>query len=504
MASNHFRVHDYVLASYKPYDGLWEDSETRKWISMANKSLREMVDVTLTAIRDTTVPKNILVIFFQKYVGGISLSVLRGYVREIVDEARGQNWNKILFSTCWFTPAHQQVWGVVGEFNRYVHRANEAMGMNRVNLHKCLMSQVDGRYDLRTRCAMWLEFQLGLHLGQHLSYEGVASVVKSVIIVLNTAYVIPKKVMRSRETRKVVPPALAVTPGYNKNVFMRQLLADRGLIPQERRSGRRLIMSTQRMPGWKNWNVFQQHGPLRRYNQREGILEALTMLLRRSDPVPVWETSNDSSVVVEDVVVEAIEVIPAAVHEDIQEVAVNTTAEDGVKAEVIPDVVQEENDVPYDPEVEWEMVPEPVSDHDDTPCDPEPGHDDTVSDPEDEWMDDWVPFQMNEVEVVTQQDEEIQVVECKIQMLDIQDAQPQMDLDTEKEKVKEVSNESEIDVLTKKLQLAEVLISQEKEKVKSLVEKLELLEKEVERVNETMRFMRTAHKARSVHGRYNF
>ena len=91
MASNHFRVHDYVLASYKPYDGLWEDSENRKWISMANKSLREMVDVTLTAIRDTTVPKNILVIFFQKYVGGISLPVLRGYVREIVDEARGQN-----------------------------------------------------------------------------------------------------------------------------------------------------------------------------------------------------------------------------------------------------------------------------------------------------------------------------------------------------------------------------------------------------------------------------
>ena len=53
--------------------------------------------------------------------------------------------------------------------------------MSKVSLHKAIMSPVSpGSYKLRNRFAMWGEPQMGLALGNHLSYEGVAAVVRQV------------------------------------------------------------------------------------------------------------------------------------------------------------------------------------------------------------------------------------------------------------------------------------------------------------------------------------
>ena len=295
--ARHFEIIDFVYASYRPFEDLWQDRPTRIWVSMADKTLPEMMAIVIKAIRDQTTPKNILLMFFQKVIGATSVEIMRSYIEQIVTEVKAQNWNKCCISTCYFVPSHEPIWDRVGQFNRMAHKANEDMGVSKVNIHKALMSQVsDSDLTLRLRAPMFIEFQLGVHLGTHLSHEGVANVVRMVKTVLRTAF--KYRTVRNinpRETRVVVPPSLAYTAGYNKNRFMRQLMADRGIIRPDRLSPgqRRLMMSDQRLSGWQNWYVFKQHGPLRRYQEREGMLEAIIMQLKTSDKIPVWNTDEE-------------------------------------------------------------------------------------------------------------------------------------------------------------------------------------------------------------------
>ncbi len=296
-------VIDYVYAAFRPYDELWVDTETRFWISMADLNLREMVDATLAAIHDQNTPKNLLLTYFQKYIGGCDINIIKDYMREIVEAAKGQRWNKVCFGTCYFPPQHEVIWGIIAMFNREAHRCNEELGRPRVNIHRAMMSQVsENDKTLRTRPSMWVEFQLGLHLGLHPSYEGCRNMVNLINKVLDTAFKYQRCSNDSRqsvETRVVIPPTLAVTPGYPRNTFMKQLLVDRGTMQADAnmRGQRRLHMSEQKLPGWRSWHVYRKNGPLRRFNEREGMLAALTYLLKRADALPTWQDDDDDCVV---------------------------------------------------------------------------------------------------------------------------------------------------------------------------------------------------------------
>jgi hypothetical protein len=58
-----------------------------------------------------------------------------------------------------------------------------------------------------------------------------------------------------------------------------------------------LHMSEQKLPGWRSWHVYRKNGPLRRFNEREGMLAALTYLLKRADDLPTWQDDDDDCVV---------------------------------------------------------------------------------------------------------------------------------------------------------------------------------------------------------------
>ena len=297
-------VVDYVYAAFRPFDELWVDSETRVWISLADKNLKEMVDATIATIKDQNVPKNLLIIFFQKFIGGCDINLIKDYMREIVDAAKAQKWNKVCFGTCYFPPQHEVVWGIIALYNREAHRCNEALGRPRVNIHRAMMSQVsETDKTLRTRPSMWAEYQLGLHLGLHPSYEGLRNIVNLINKVLDTAFKYQSRSNNSRpsvETRVVIPPTLAITPGYPRNTFMRQLLVDRGTMQADpsMRGQRRLHMSEQKLPGWRSWQIYKRNGPLRRFNEREGLLAAIDYLQKRADAVPTWSNEDEEDYVV--------------------------------------------------------------------------------------------------------------------------------------------------------------------------------------------------------------
>ena len=486
--SKYYDVIDIVYAGFRPNDELWHDTKYRKWVSMPDKSLKTMVEIVLDSIRDTTTPKNIVVMFFQRFVGGTDIELMRSYVQEIVQETQSQKWNKCSIATCWFTPSHQPVWGTVAIFNKIAHKANEDMGISRMNLHKCLMKLVDPDgpdYTLRNNGSMWSEFQLGLALGSILSFEGMRKVVNSVHKTLDSAFKFCETEAGSHPAKENQPPTLDVTPGWNRNRFMRQILEDRGLIPSEREQGaRRMMMSDQKPSGWENWHVFKD-GPLRRFNEREGNLEAQIWLQRRADEIPVWGTDNQEP--------EQMEINEESAQE---EAVANSVQEEAVVNSVQEEAVVNSEDEPYDPEEEW------IADKD------------------------------IQIEFVNKPNGEVEVIHRRVAMIDTSaescvdeiedgDADENGCVETQKQKqenyneddkewIKELTRALEIEKEKTKAYRAEIehkdlAIAREKatvrywkQQIREVNEKVVALEKEVEGAHETMRFMRSTYKAKEI------
>lgn len=287
---------DVMIASYKNLDGIWDEARLgRKWLSLANYDLETTVQVIKDALIDTTTEKHLVVQVFQKFIGYVDVQILINHMNDIADIAKAQTLNKVAFSTMWFAPAMEKYWRQVAIFNRAAHRANESLRIPRVNIHRAIMSQIDPETDqsLCIRPAMWQEYQLGWDLGLNLSYEGQQKVSRYVQKVFDTVFGRNAFTGEGRPTRVTVPPSLAVTSGYENNRYMMQRLEEKGIIRSRTKSAgsrrdRRLEWSDQRLPGWRYWKVFQEHGTLWNINCREGILEAHLYMINKSDEMPVW------------------------------------------------------------------------------------------------------------------------------------------------------------------------------------------------------------------------
>ncbi len=446
MAPNHSKfvdIVDIVLAATRPFDDQWKDKPTRIWVSLADKNLLEMVEATIAQIRDQTVPKNILVCFFQKFIGGCDIELMRKYLNQIRDETLKQKWNKVIVSTCYFVPSHEQIWGIVGLFNLEAHRINADLGMPRMNLHRAIMTQMSELdKTLRVRALAFIEYQLGLSLGTHLSYEGYASIVNLVNTVFDTAFKFQKKQgkKKSRQTRKVVPPSLAITPGYVHNVFMRQILTDKRIIRRDPRNPitKRMHWSDQKLPGHQNWQVFREQGPMRRFQEREGYLAAHLWMLKRADKVPVWcEDEEDESE-----------------EEEVQEVQ-----------------QQLDEDRPYDPEEEWVTDPNLCF---------------VVTNKPD-----------GEIEVITENVAQMEVDEQKEKKKgdyneDLIEIKRMFLVEQEKNKSYRAEMDKKMAVIAKERAAAKYW----REQYEAKVEKLNFVEKEFERIKEQYKFLRNTYKAK--------
>ncbi len=351
---NH-KVLDLMISSFKVLDELWDEERLgRRWLSLANYDLATAVQVIKEAVMDQSVEKHIIVQVFQKYIGHVDVQILIQHMRDIRDVAKKQSLNRIGFSTCWFPPAEEKVWGAIGIFNLEAHRINEDLQVPRINLHRSVMSQ-KSRTDqsLRTRPAMWACHQMGIGLGKYLSYEGQEHVVRTVIKVFDTAFGAHSYKGRGRTTQKVVPPPLDQTVGYYDDEFMFQLIEDNRGRPRstggERRT-RRLQYSNQRMPGWRRWHVFRKHGNLWNIGCREGILESLKYLTNQSDPKPVWNKGTEPKANEEEYLIDQVE-------EGIRDIEVVEASDDD---SVFEEAAEMEEDSDDDPIFKEEARPVPI------------------------------------------------------------------------------------------------------------------------------------------------
>ncbi len=290
---------DIIYASFRIFDDLWSEERLgKRWISLADKSMEEMTEIIVSALKDQTIKKNIIVQCFQKYCGGSSHNKIKDQLLRIKTEAEAQRANKLSFATSFFVPNHIAVWNKVGEFNQLVHQLCDDMGQTRINLHRAVMCQMStSDKSLRVRASMWVENQLQVGLGSNPSYEACQSIVKTVITVFDKAFCDQnlENNPRSRPPFVKVPPCLSVTPGFCDVPFMRQLLVDKMIIKSKKKTSEesRMKHSEQRAKGWRDWQIYKEHGSLDRYTEKEGALMAHRMLLKRGDEVPVWEENPD-------------------------------------------------------------------------------------------------------------------------------------------------------------------------------------------------------------------
>ncbi len=326
-----------VFSSFNLLDGVLDQDRTGiTWISLADRDLKTMTRTIVEAVKDTLVPKHIIITSLQKFVGGTSINKLKESIKEISDAVKSQDRNKVLFSTAFFVPAHERVWGAVALFNKEVQLANERLNMPRVNGHKAVMmpnSPVD--MTRRVRLSQWLEPQLGTNVGNHLSYEGQVNHVRFLMTVFDRSFSPYNHRPASRGAKEQQPMSLAVTPGYAEDKFFRQVLTRKMIITKPLPPNERILeCSNQRQPGWEEWEVFKKHGSLWRYWEKMGILEAYIKTMRKGDPIPSWVIGGGAA--------------PDG-HQDVVEVEVVEQADEVVEDE--RDMDQQE-DVQYDNQID--------------------------------------------------------------------------------------------------------------------------------------------------------
>ncbi len=287
-------VKDLVFGSFNIEKRLWpEDRLKITWISLATYDADAMTKIIIRSIQDQRHPKNILVQCFQRHLGEVDVQKIIKLMHKIADEAAKQKQNRVAFATSWFTPEKASNWGCFSIFNKECHLLNEDLGTARVNLHKCLMVQVsENDFSLMIKGPMFTGFQLGLNLGDFLSTEGIERVKTCLIRVFDHSFQRDPNRPRSRNYNTKLPPSLAYTPGYQDDRFMIQLLTEKKIIQGRSRSTAnchsRLRCSDERLPGWRNWDIFIQHGPLWNYDSRRGILEAAVDTMNKSNDIPEW------------------------------------------------------------------------------------------------------------------------------------------------------------------------------------------------------------------------
>ena len=317
---------DVVFSHFKIKEELCDTERIGiRWISLADRSLDEMVEVVKKAIRDQNVAKNILVICLQKFAGGTNATIMRRALIDIKEEVAKQRVNKVIFGTAYFVPSHELVWPEVAQFNVDVAKANDAMNMPRATIHKSVMCEVDrqeqgratraapGRSLRRIKGAMWSEWQLGLGLGNHLSYEGMNCLIKYIMTIFDKSFCRNRYRPVSQDPELQWPQSLNITAGYCDNVFFKQVMAAKLIITRPLPEGeRRLSHSERRPPAARYWRVFKDHGRLERFQQKEGLMEAFCQMWKQSDEDPVWAPTVEEEVEevpANDVVVEEVEVI---------------------------------------------------------------------------------------------------------------------------------------------------------------------------------------------------
>lgn len=291
---------DYVFAHFNMPTELNDPERTGiKWLSLADRSLTEMVHLIKAAIKDKTEMKNILILCMQKFVGGTQEETMRYHIRDIVNEARKQRLNKVCFGTAYFVPAHERVWGVVSAFNKDVHIANEVMNIARVNTHKAVMAEIPNSKNKRIRSSQWKQYQLGTGLGNHLSFEGCRNYMGYIRTVFNKTFCEGGYFVESDEPMNFFPQSLATTAGYCNITYFKQLMRAKGILTTPAPAGERMLAHcTQMLPGWREWRVYQDHGKMR-FHQKEGVLEAWMYLWNQSSPNPSWYRVEEDSVEVE-------------------------------------------------------------------------------------------------------------------------------------------------------------------------------------------------------------
>lgn len=290
-------IQDYVFAGFSMPERLWDESKTRiRWYSLKNYDLATATQVVVDAVLDQTIKKNIIVACFQKWGGVIERSKLTACFDKIVAAVKSQKQNKLCFATMMFVPNSSSVWNEVGKINDEIRWYNELLGMPPVSLHKMgttTVSEVD--LSLRVKGMIYVEFQLGLALGMHPSYEGVIKIRNFIINVFDYTFSPGAYKGKSRFVRVKVPPPLIQTEGYRFDPFHRQELEDRNLTGRpastggERRS--RLTWSQRRPEGWRRWDIYKNN-PCWTKEERERALRDWLEEINRSDERPVWSKES--------------------------------------------------------------------------------------------------------------------------------------------------------------------------------------------------------------------
>ena len=193
-------------------------------------SLEKMVEIITSDIRDTSVPKLLIIQCFGKVLYNRTNASVIDAVYNLIKLVDDQGIHKIAPSTNHFIPAKPRTWEHCAHFNAEMRICCIDRGQPPLTLHKALMDrEAIDHGPLFIKGPMWTEYLSGQGLGHTLSKAGYRKIIHFVLKAFEHQFQ-ARHTPSKRYIGTPQPPPLSETPGYSDNDNMLRILEEEGLL----------------------------------------------------------------------------------------------------------------------------------------------------------------------------------------------------------------------------------------------------------------------------------
>ncbi len=277
-------IHIIVAPCDVPKDVFDEDQTFVKWVAMPKESAAQIAEFVVDQLEQIQ-PRCISIWAFQNCLTSEStetIEELKECVDNIQEAWRVNKRHRVCFATAVFVPNEVEQWSMTAEFNAHVMKANAAMVMQPLRIHRAFLVKQQGENILCVDGKKFMEHNAKHGLGSTMTIEALKTVVKWLLLHHKKGMYNKNIPASNVDNMGLQPTPLGYTLGYFDVPEMQKIMKLRGLfISRRSRSVSRKRMGSTSKPVKRVLSTEQGRTPRKQRIPSVELEEPTQILLRK-------------------------------------------------------------------------------------------------------------------------------------------------------------------------------------------------------------------------------
>ena len=277
-------IHIIVAPCEVPKDVFDEEQTFVKWVAMPKESAAQVSEFVIDQIEQVQ-PRCISIWAFQNCLTSEAVETtdeLKECVDNIVEAWKSNKRHRVVFGTAVFIPNEVEQWAATAEFNAHVMKANAAMKMQPLRLHRAFLVKQTGENILCVDGRKFIEHNAKQGLGSTMTIDALKIVVKWLLLHHKKGMFNKNIPPSNMDNVGMQPTPLGYTLGYYDVPEMTRIMKVRGIfISRRSRSVSRKRLGSGGKPAKRVLSTEQGRTPRKQRIASVEVEEPTQILLRK-------------------------------------------------------------------------------------------------------------------------------------------------------------------------------------------------------------------------------